>query len=104
MSEKEVIVTSLLVDIINENFRHFNRIWLPLLRFFSRIYEFHVSERVDDLQIEQNYEQHILYENSQRLFSTLKFSLIENLYQKALTLLSEDHVFEFLNALHLVAK
>ena len=104
MSEKEVIVTSLLVDTINENFRYFCRNWLPLLRFFSRIYEFHVSEKVDELDVEQNFEQHLLYENSQRLFLTLKFSLVENLYQKALTLLSEDQVFEFLNALHLVAK
>lgn len=104
MSEKEVIVTSLLVDTINENFPYFCRIWLPLLRFFSRIYEFHVSEKVEELDVQENFEQHILFENSQRLFLTLKFSLVENLYQKALTLLSDEQTFEFSSALHLVAK
>ena len=94
-----------MIQVVGDHFSRLKTAWLPFLRIFSRMYEMHISEDPREKNHYENNDYEVkLYENSQRLFTSVRFSSIESIYEKALTSLTGEEQWQFLAALSSVAK
>ena len=106
MNEKEVIITSLVVQMARDYFRYLSKLFSTLLDLFSRIYGLQIADvprNMDHLTPAAIEAQENKFESAQRLFSCIKFSEVDSIYQQAQSLQPQLKI-EFFTALRDVAQ
>jgi hypothetical protein len=87
--DKEVYLTSLILEALNSNLRLLKPVWKFMFEFLSRIYELHTAEnpaeynQSETKDISQSYfkPSPVRYESAQRLFAIIRFSDVDAIYR-----------------------
>jgi hypothetical protein len=107
MNEKEVIITSLVIQMARDYFKYLSKIYKVLLDMFSRIYELQIADMprsVEGMSLAAITTQENRYESGQRLFSAVKFSDVDSIYQLAHCLQSDEQKISLFTALRDVSR
>lgn len=107
LNEKEVLITSLVVQMAKDYFKYLHKIYKTILEMFSKIFELKTADspRYDEGKSEAALAlEEIKFESGQRLFSYINFAEIEAAYKLAYNLIEEDHLLALFSGMNSVAK
>lgn len=102
-----MIITSLVIQMAKDYFKHLSKIYKVLLDLFSRIYELQIADvpmNVEGMSQAAITLQENKYESGQRLFSVLKFSEVDSIYELAHSMQSDEQRLALFSAMRDVAR